>query len=247
MLRVRKLCPARASLCGVDAPAGDYHPLPGQGHCHRPRRCPAGVRQLWQKAGRRDRVPRQPGFSLRAGGQGAAVAPVSASGLCAGPGHGQTGGASGGRAPLRHEKKSGLGGRQVSGLCAVRGARWHAGRGHPPQKLYPPPAAPALLRTLPGGGFHDLRCRPSGGAAARGAQHPAAGAGSALGAAAAQRAGAAVSGAVDAVLQNAGNSGAPQRKRPHDPLPQALLGGYGGAAGGVVIIFPVLPVRFPRP
>lgn len=63
----------------------------------------------------------------------------------------------------------------------------------------------------------------------------------------AQRAGAAVSGAVDAVLQNAGNSGAPQRKRPHDPLPQTLLGGYGGAAGGVVIIFPVLPMRFPRP
>ena len=54
------------------------------------------------------------------------------------------------------KKKSGLGGRQVSGLCAVRGARWHAGRGHPPQKLYPPPAAPTLLRTLPGGGFHDL-------------------------------------------------------------------------------------------
>ena len=25
-----------------------------------------------------------------------------------------------------------------------------------PQKLYPPPAAPTLLRTLPGGGFHDL-------------------------------------------------------------------------------------------
>ena len=27
----------------------------------------------------------------------------------------------------------------------------------------------------------------------------------------------------------------------------SLLGGYGGAAGGVVIIFPVLPVRFARP
>ena len=38
----------------------------------------------------------------------------------------------------------------------VRGARRDAGRGHPPQKLYPPPAAPALLRTLSGGGFHDL-------------------------------------------------------------------------------------------
>ena len=156
MLRVRKLCPARTSLCGMDAPAGDCHPLPGQEHCHRPRRCPAGVCQLWQKAGRRDRVPRQPGFSFRAGGQGAAVAPVSASGLCAGSGHGQAGGTPGGRAPLRHEKKSGLGGRQVSGFCAFRGARWHAGRGHPPQKLYPPPAAPTLLRTLPGGGFHDL-------------------------------------------------------------------------------------------
>lgn len=68
--------------------------------------------------------------------------------------------------PLRHEKKSGLGGRQVSGLCAVRGTRRDAGRGHPPQKLYPPPAAPALLRTFSGGGFHDLRCRPSGGFAA---------------------------------------------------------------------------------
>ena len=64
------------------------------------------------------------------------------------------------------QKKSGLGGRQISGLCAVRGARRDAGRGHPPQKLYPPPAAPALLRTLPGGGLHDLRCRPSGSAAA---------------------------------------------------------------------------------
>ena len=62
VLRVRKLCPARTPLCGVDAPAGNGHPLPGQGHCHRPRRCPAGIRQLWQKAGRRDRVPRQPGF-----------------------------------------------------------------------------------------------------------------------------------------------------------------------------------------
>ena len=68
----------------------------------------------------------------------------------------------------------------------------------------------------------------SGSAAARGAQHPAAGAGSALGAAAAQRAGAAVSGAVDAVLQNTGNQSAPQRKRPHDPLPQTVLGRYGG-------------------
>ena len=48
------------------------------------------------------------------------------------------------------------------------------------------------------------------------------------GAAAAQRAGAAVSGPVDPVLQNAGNSGASQRKRPHEPLPQALLGRYGG-------------------
>ena len=85
------------------------------------------------------------------------------------------------------------------------------------------------------------------GAIARGTQHPAAGAGSALGAAAAQCAGAAVSGAVDAVLQNAGNQGAPQRKRPHDPLPQTLLGGYGGDARRIVIIFPVLPVRFPRP
>ena len=51
MLRVRKLCPARTPLCGVDAPAGNGHPLPGQGHCHRPRRCPAGIRQLWQKLG----------------------------------------------------------------------------------------------------------------------------------------------------------------------------------------------------
>ena len=68
-----------------------------------------------------------------------------------------------------------------------------------------------------------------------------------IGTAAAQCTGAAVSGAVDAVLQNAGNSGAPQRKRPHDLLPQTLLGGYGGAAGGVVIIFPVPPVRSPRP
>ena len=59
----------------------------------------------------------------------------------------------------------------------------------------------------------------------------------AVGASSAQRAGAAVSGAVDAVLQNAGNSGAPQRKRPHDPLPQALLGRYGGDAGGIVIGF----------
>ena len=36
-----------------------------------------------------------------------------------------------------------------------------------PKNLYPPPAAPALLRTLSGGGLYDLRCRPSGGAAAR--------------------------------------------------------------------------------
>ena len=36
------------------------------------------------------------------------------------------------------KKKSGLGGRQVSGLCAVRGARWHAGRGHPPQNYILP-------------------------------------------------------------------------------------------------------------
>ena len=57
---------------------------------------------------------------------------------------------------------------------------------------------------------------------------PAAGAGCTAGAAAAQRAGAAVSGPVDAVLQNAGNSGASQRKGPHEPLPQALLGRYGG-------------------
>ena len=62
------------------------HPLPGQGHCHRPRRCPAGIRQLWQKAGRRDRVPRQPGFSLRAGGQGAAVAPLLHLAFALGPG-----------------------------------------------------------------------------------------------------------------------------------------------------------------
>lgn len=51
MLRVRELCPARASLCGVDAPAGDCHPLPGQGDLHRPRHCPPGVCQLWQKLG----------------------------------------------------------------------------------------------------------------------------------------------------------------------------------------------------
>ena len=45
------------------------------------------------------------------------------------------------------------------------------------------------------------------------------------------------SGAVDAVLPDIGNSGPAQRKRPHDPLPQALLGRYGGDAGGAVIIF----------
>ena len=54
------------------------------------------------------------------------------------------------------------------------------------------------------------------------------GPGSALGAAAAQRAGAAVSGIVEAVLPDAGDQGPPQRKMPHDPLPQALLGRYGG-------------------
>lgn len=55
-----------------------------------------------------------------------------------------------------------------------------------PEKLYSAPAAPALLRTLPGGGLYDLRCRPSGCAAARGTQHPTAGAGRAAGAAAAE-------------------------------------------------------------
>ena len=145
MLRVRELCPARASLCGVDAPAGNGHPLPSQGDLHRPRHCPPGICQLWQKAGRRDRVPRQPGFSLRAGGQGAAAAPLSASGLCTGSGHGQAGGAPGGRAPLRHEKEPGLGGRQVSGLCAVRGARRDAGRGHPPPKII---SSPCCARTF---------------------------------------------------------------------------------------------------
>ena len=54
------------------------------------------------------------------------------------------------------------------------------------------------------------------------------GAGRAAGAAAAQRAGAAVSGIVEAVLPDAGDQGPPQRKMPHDPLPQALLGRYGG-------------------
>ena len=49
---------------------------------------------------------------------------------------------------------------------------------HP--KIISSPAAPALLRTLSGGGLYDLRCRPSGGAAARKARHPAAGTGSAF-------------------------------------------------------------------
>ena len=39
---------------------------------------------------------------------------------------------------------------------------------------------------------------------------------------------AAVSGIVEAVLPDAGDQGPPQRKMPHDPLPQALLGRYGG-------------------
>lgn len=33
---------------------------------------------------------------------------------------------------------------------------------------------------------------------------------------------------VEAVLPDAGDQGPPQRKMPHDPLPQALLGRYGG-------------------
>ena len=40
-------------------------------------------------------------------------------GLCAGPRHGQAGGAPGGRAPLRHEKKPRLGSGQIPGLCTV--------------------------------------------------------------------------------------------------------------------------------
>ena len=47
------------------------------------------------------------------------------------------------------KKKSGLGGRQVSGLCAFRGAQWHAGRGHPPQKLYPPLLRPHFCGRFP--------------------------------------------------------------------------------------------------
>ena len=62
--------------------------------------------------------------------------------------------------------------------------------------------------------------------------------GSAFGAAAAQRAGAAVSGAVDPVLPDIGNSGPAQRKRPHDPLPQTVLGRYGGDAGRIMIFPP---------
>ena len=35
--------------------------------------------------------------------------------------------------------------------------------------------------------------------------------------------------------KNAGNQSAPQRKRPHDPLPQALLGRYGGNEGEITM------------
>ena len=86
----------------------------------------------------------------------------------------------------------------------------------------------AQMITATGRELYYLRCGASVCAAAGGPQGPAAGAGCTAGAAAAQRAGAAVSGIVEAVLPDAGDQGPPQRKMPHDPLPQALLGRYGG-------------------
>ena len=97
-----------------------------------------------------------------------------------------------------------------------------------PKNYILPLLRPHFLRTVPGRELYDLRCGASGCAAAGGPQGPAAGAGCTAGAAAAQRAGAAVSGIVEAVLPDAGDQGPPQRKMPHDPLPQALLGRYGG-------------------
>ena len=40
------------------------------------------------------------------------------------------------------------------------------------------------------------------------------------------------------VLPDIGNSGPAQRKRPHDPLPQTVLGRYGGDAGRIMIFPP---------
>ena len=220
MLRVRELCPARASLCGVDAPAGNGHPLPGQGDLHRPRHCPPVFASFGKKLGAeteylvsRDFLSGQEDkelLLLRFLHLAFALGP----GTVKREGHPVV-------APLYAMKKS-LDWEvdKFQGFVRFEEHDGMLGAVIHPKNYILPLLRPHFCGRFPEEDFMIYDAVHQAVLLHEKARHPAAGTGSAFGAAAAQRAGAAVSGAVDAVLQNAGNQSAPQRKRPHDHCPK---------------------------
>ena len=214
-----KALPSTRFLCGVDAPAGTatlypvkeistdpaiarwVWPALAKSWAQRPSTASAGI----FSPGREDKELLLLRFRIW---------------LCAGSGHGQAR-APGGRGLLRHEKSLDWEVDKFQGFVRFEEHDGCWARSSTPNYILLPRCA-RTLRTLSGGGLKDhdavhqavLLHEKHGTrllelAAPLSRRRPARGA--------------AVSGAVDAVLQNTGNQSAPQRKRPHDS-PSGRLG-----------------------